>query len=403
LTSRLIRKFYEIMDLIDQISRRRLADDLWQLVNVPSPTLRERGAAICFAEMLRGCGAEVEVDETLPESPNVIGRLSGSRPGPILQLAGHLDHIDVPHAPPRYEADIISGRGAADMKNGLAGILEITRLLHRCGDFPGELLVTAYGRHEAPLGDSQGLFNLIDRGVKGDAAIVCEGPDAAAVVMGLGMNIWEITLRREGNTCHEMAGPEKGWGLLRTLNDLLSLLVEKNRPLSNTQANYPLLPPESVFVGQIHYGDFYNRVPETCTLEGTRRWHPDKTSEKIQADFAAWLDELELPSGIHIDTRWKCVGEAYEIEPTESIVQALQKAWRDMADQEVAVSGFSSVCDTCRLVSRGRVSAVLCGFDNQTSHADYEFVRLDRLELACRVALAATLNYLDTFSTGALA
>ena len=86
--------------------------------------------------------------------------------------------------------------------------------------------------------------------------------------MALGMNIWKVTLQRGGHACHEMAGSEKGWGLIRTLNDLLSLLAEKNRRLGDTHANYPLLPPESVFIGQIHYGDFYNRVPASLYNRG---------------------------------------------------------------------------------------------------------------------------------------
>jgi acetylornithine deacetylase/succinyl-diaminopimelate desuccinylase-like protein len=389
------------MDLVNRISRRRLADDLWQLVNIPSPTLRERSVALRYAEMLSACGAAVEVDETLPESPNVIGRLRGARPGPTLQLAGHLDHVDVPHPPPERGVDIISGRGAADMKSGLAGMLEITRVLHQLGDFPGELLITAYGRHEAPLGDSRGLRNLIERGVKGDAAIVFEGPYESAVVMALGMNIWKVTLRRAGESCHEMTGPEKGWGLLGALEELLSLITEKNRQLGGAGGKYPLLPPESVFVGQIHYGDFYNRVPAYCALEGTRRWHPDKTSPQIQADFAAWLGELKLPAGIRLDTHWICVGESFEIDPGEAVVRALQKAWRDVAGREIGVSGHSSVNDTCRLVTEGRVPAVLCSFDTETGHADCEFVRLDRMETACRVGLAAAIDYLNNFCTGA--
>ena len=74
-----------------------------------------------------------------------------------------------------------------------------------------------------------------------------------------------------------------------------------------------------------------------------------------------------------------------------------------MTGREVGVSGHNSINDTCRLVTQGRIPAVLCGFDTETGHADYEFVRLDRMETACRVGLAAALNYLNTFSTGALA
>ena len=377
-----------------RVSRRRLADDLWELVNVPSPTCREREAALRFAAMLCTCGAEVEIDETIPESPNVIGRLRGTCPGRTLQLAGHVDHIDVPHPPPKRDDDVISGRGAADMKNGLAGILEIVRLFRDQADFPGELLVTVYGRHEAPLGDSRGLSVLLDRGVKGGAAIVFEGPDDAVVVMALGMSIWNLMLRRNGDVCHEMTGPDKGWSLIRATRDVLALLETKNASLASTAANYPLLPPESVFVGQVRYGDFYNRVPDTAMLQGTRRWHPGRTYEQIRAEFAGWLSEINVPPGITIANEWIRVGESYEIAPAEPIVQSMLRAWRDVAGLDLNVTGHSSVNDTCRLVMQGNVPAVLCGFDTQTGHADLEFARLDRMERACRVAVAAAMDYL---------
>lgn len=379
-----------------QVSRRRLADDLWELVNVPSPTCNEREAALRFAEMLRACGADVQIDETIAESPNVVGRLRGRRPGRTLQLAGHVDHIDVPHPTPRRDNEVISGRGAADMKNGLAGILEIVRLLGDVGDFAGELLVTVFGRHEAPRGDFRGLAALIDRGIKGDAAIVCEGPDEAVVVMAIGMAIWNVVLRREGRACHEMTGAEKGWGTIRAMADLLRLLDAKNAKLAHATADFPLLPPESVFVGQSHYGDFYNRVPTFAALQGTRRWRPDKTFERIEAEFAGWLDQVALPPGISIENEWMLVGESYQIDPNEPIVRSMLRAWRDVSGLTLRVSGHSSINDTCRLVARGNVPSVLCGFDTSTGHADYEFVRLDRMERACRVAWAATLDYLNT-------
>ncbi|MBN2291676.1 MAG: M20 family metallopeptidase [Pirellulales bacterium] len=385
-----------IKEYVSRVSRRRLADDLWELVNMPSPTCGERRAALRFAEMLRECGAEVEVDENFSQSPNVIGRLRGTRPGRTLQLAGHIDHIDVPHPPPTRDEKIISGRGAADMKNGLAGILEITRLLHDRNDFAGELLVTVFGRHEAPRGDFRGLKSLLDRGVKGDAAIVFEGPDNAVVVTAIGMAIWNITLRRQGRACHEMAGSEKGWDLMRAMRDVLALLEVKNTALLKTAENYPLLPPESVFVGQSHYGDFYNRVPASAALQGTRRWHPGRTFEEIQAEFAAWLGEVKLPRGITLKIDWIEVGDAYEIDESEPIVQSMLWAWRNVADLKLSVCGHSSINDTCRLVAHGKVPAVLCAFDTETAHADYEFVRLDRMERACQVALAASIDYLSS-------
>ena len=90
-----------------RISRDSLAENLWQLVNIPSPTGMERKAALFFAELLKSSGATVEVDESIPQSPNIIGRLKGRRKGRVIQLAGHIDHVDIPHAKPKRETGII--------------------------------------------------------------------------------------------------------------------------------------------------------------------------------------------------------------------------------------------------------------------------------------------------------
>ena len=107
-------------DLIKRISANRLLDDLWDLVRIPSPTGRERNAALRYAEMLEKAGAEIEVDDSRRESPSIIGRLHGKATGNTVQLAGHIDHIDVPHAPAERTAEVVRGRlqeaGAGEVK-----------------------------------------------------------------------------------------------------------------------------------------------------------------------------------------------------------------------------------------------------------------------------------------------
>ena len=66
----------------------RIINDLWRLVNIPSPTGGERTAALTFGRMLAEAGARVRIDETIHRSPSVIGVLNGNRPGKTLQLAG---------------------------------------------------------------------------------------------------------------------------------------------------------------------------------------------------------------------------------------------------------------------------------------------------------------------------
>lgn len=384
---------FDTKQRIDSIQPKRMMERLWRLVQVAGPTGQERPVALVFAELLREAGAKVEIDETLPDSPCVIGRLKGSRPGPTLQLAGHLDHIDIPHAAPQRSSDRISGRGAADMKNGLTGILEIVEIL-REDDFPGELLITAYGLHEAPVGDSRGLQLLIDKGIKGEAAIVFEGPSDAAAVMANGMAIWDLTIKSSTPACHELCTQADKYALLRAAAACLEAIERENQKLSAARRDYPLLPPASFFIGQVHYGDFYNRLPDTCHLQGTRRWNPNATFDGVKTQFSALLKSVALSPGITVSPNWRLVGDSYEISPDEPVVRCLTQAYQALNGSPLAVRGHSSVTDVCRLVRQGKIPAVLCGFGTDTGHADYEFVTTEQIVSACRVALLTVLNYL---------
>ena len=378
------------------ISPERLRDQLWQLVQVPSPTGQERQAALLFAKLLKKAGASVTIDETLPNSPNIIGRLKGNKPGPVIQLAGHIDHINIPHPAPKLEQDRISGRGSADMKNGLAGILEIIQILHETGcSFPGEILVTAYGLHEAPDGDSKGLLNLLEKGVKGDCAIVFEGPDDAAAIMANGMAIWNLKISHKNPVCHELCTQQDKFEILDAANLCVYALKKNNIQLKEQPNPYTLLPTKSVFVGQFHYGDFYNRLSNECMIQGTRRWHPDKKYDIVKREFGALLNSISFPTGISIELDWVFVGESYEISPDEKIVKCLSKAYETVHGHPLVVKGHSSVTDACRFVNNGHIPAVLCGFGTETGHADFEYVKTEQLVSSCRTALLTVLHYLQ--------
>ncbi|MFB3902453.1 MAG: hypothetical protein ACE15E_03305 [Acidobacteriota bacterium] len=209
------------------------------------------------------------------------------------------------------------------MKNGLAGIIEIVQLLHEDGcRFPGEILVTTYGLHEAPNGNSAAIIDLIRKGIVGDAAIVFETVHSArgkAVVSGKGQSIWNLRIRRQGGVSHELNGPADADDLLAGIHRVVKALYEESQRLQQGPT-HPLLGPETLFVGQIHYGDFYNRCSTDCTIQGTRRWNPGSRFADVSRDFATLLSAMPLPETVSVDCDWIFVGEAYEMNPCERIV-----------------------------------------------------------------------------------
>src|ERR1700716_725728 len=121
------------------------------------------------------------VEESAPERPNVIAVVEGGRPGPTLMFEGNTDVVTEGDAAgwsrDPFGGDIVDGRlhgrGAADMKGGLASMLFAAAALASEGPFPGRLLLAALADEEGMM---LGVKDFVARGHAAgvDAAIVCE-------------------------------------------------------------------------------------------------------------------------------------------------------------------------------------------------------------------------------------
>ncbi len=118
-----------LADLMARVSPGRLRELTLDLVRIPSPTGDAEAVTARYAEAVRGLGLEVAVLHDFPGGPSTVARLPGAGGGRALTLDGHLDTIHAPHPPPRLEGDRIVGRGAGDMKSGIAAMVEAARVL----------------------------------------------------------------------------------------------------------------------------------------------------------------------------------------------------------------------------------------------------------------------------------
>jgi hypothetical protein len=162
---------------VAEVDRDRLVGDLASLVRIPSITGAEDRVAAWAADALRSAGLTVEVLEPDPASvradpewpgqevpretlPVVIGR-AGVPGGRRVLLSGHVDVVP-PGDPATWSVDPwgaevrggrLYGRGACDMKGGVAAIIAAVRALHAGGHLArldGELLVALVPSEPAP-------------------------------------------------------------------------------------------------------------------------------------------------------------------------------------------------------------------------------------------------------------
>jgi acetylornithine deacetylase/succinyl-diaminopimelate desuccinylase-like protein len=377
------------------VSPERLRELTLALVRIPSPTGDSRAVTEFYAQTVRALGVPVEVLEDYPSSPSTIARWGRAPGGPTLTLDGHLDTIHAPHVPP-YEADgRIYGRGAGDMKSGIAAMVEALRVLVESGvGLGGNVILATHSLHEAPVGHMEGLRALIARGdVFTHAALVTEGGFDTLAIRGKGQALFEIEITRPGEPLHENVARPRG--LPNPLDHAVALaarLLEATRALA--VADDPLLGPETFFLGQIHGGDFYNRLPTRAFLNGVHRYWPDKSWAQIEERFHHLLASVERPAGLEVHLHLLSNGLGYEVPPETPLVRALRQGYRAVVGRELPLVGELSVSDVNVIVREAGIPAVGHGTGSTTAHADLEWVSLADIVRTTKVYLATIVAYL---------
>src|SRR6185437_6427703 len=107
----------------------------------------EGAVAAAIADEMRGFGLDVEVRDAAPGRPNVVGVLEGRASGRTLMFCGHTDTVGVtgmsaPFTPVERDGRLY-GRGAQDMKGGVAAMISAVRSLAEHGGLASGRLVIA--------------------------------------------------------------------------------------------------------------------------------------------------------------------------------------------------------------------------------------------------------------------
>ena len=373
-----------------------VAEQAETLVKVPSVTLEEAAVCRCFEAQLRDLGLTVDVREVTPGRSNLYARLRGAGDGPALMLNGHLDTIPIGICPPcRREGDRIYGRGAADMKGGLAAILGAARALLRSGvRLVGDVLLTAVVGHEEPEADKDGPRALIDDIRTGrtacDRILIAEGRDALWV-MSMGSMVFTIRLMSGRGGVHTNYVPF-GENPIRHVGDLIRRIEEYQRELDAGDA-HPLAGPERMDVGMVRAGDYFNRTPVACMLTGTRRWAPGKTAAEALAEMRALAEPFARAGDLTLSVEMTHEREPFETPVDDAAVVAVADAHRSVTGRAPETVGMRIVGDANLYVHHTGIPAFYYGPSNETAHADVEWVSVARLEQAARVYALAAMNY----------
>jgi acetylornithine deacetylase/succinyl-diaminopimelate desuccinylase-like protein len=353
--------------------RDDLTDLLSKLVEIDSvnPALVEGGAGEeRIADFIAGWAREAGLEaELVGERPSAIVRARGSGGGRTLLLCGHIDTVNVegmsdPHVA-RVEGDRLYGRGAYDMKSGVASALIACREAAKLG-LAGDVVVAAVADEEhASLGVQAAL-----RHVSADAAIVTEPTELEIAIAHKGF-IWaEIELT--GRAAHG-SRPHLGVDAIVKAGPVLTALGELDRSLGGRE--HPLLGRGSVHASVISGGVEMSSYPAECVIGIERRTLPGETAADVEAELEALLERCRAADPeLVVEKRMGLVREPFEVDPDAEIVKAL-------GDGEPV--GVSYWADSA-FISAAGIPTVLYGASGEGAHAQVEWVSLDATETVAR-------------------
>lgn len=340
--------------------------------------------------------------------PQLLATVSGSGHGRTLLLNGHIDAVSVE---PRqlwtvdpYRAVVrdgrVYGRGAVDMKGGVAAILVATETLRRVGvQLQGNLIISTVTDEEST---SAGGVATVARGLRADAAIVAEPTGLAVGTACRGSLMPSIHIRGQAGHAAAVQPHWSAHGAVSAAEKAAVVLDAVTRLRQcwqdDPRGRHPLLPPPSVVATTVSGGQWPVSYADACRVDCHISYLPgqadrDGYGSRVEQEFTDWIIRHAATDpwlAAHPpQVQWSIDVPPADLRRNEPIVEVLTAAGRALG-QPGQVIGADFWHDGATF-NRAGIPSVVYGPGNvQMAHAVDEFVPIcDLIAAAQGLALAA--------------
>ncbi|HET8679855.1 MAG TPA: M20 family metallopeptidase [bacterium] len=379
------------------------------LVRIPSvyrsgdPLRTESAAAAHVLEYLHGQGLSVSAYDVAPDRPNVVADWHGPPGGRGLILEGHTDVVtEGDHAAwshPPFDAVLedgrIYGRGAADMKGGLAAAMVALGAVRRAApDLPGRVRLAALADEEGMmLGVKAFIRDGHARGF--DAAIICEPEENEICLCQKGAIRILATFR--GKMSHG-AMPYAGINPIPWAAHFTSALIEEEARQQQRCGPHHLLGLPFITPTTLRapiYGEpQFNVIAGEAQVTVDVRTVPGQDHAEICTALQSIADHLRGS-----DPRTQVALEIIEDRPwtetpaSDPVVRAVERACRAVTGREPRYGGVPGATDGTFLRALAGLPIVTIGPGSRTiPHQADEYVDVGEVVEAARL-YAATIVY----------
>jgi len=347
------------------------------------PGVYEHQVTAYLEEFFRGLGVPFERQTIAPQRDNVVARWERPRARRTLLLEVHQDTVPTDNMTidpfgAKIENGRLYGRGACDIKGGMAAMLAMFARLVRDKPTGAANVILACTVDEEHT--FLGVQRLVRDALRADGAVVAEPTQLQIVNAHKGAVRWHLETR--GRSCHSSA-PEKGVNAVYHMAHVLVAVQQFAERLRTSRAD-PLLGPPTLSVGRVEGGASVNTVPDRCRIEIDRRVIPGEDPLEAPRQLAVYLQQ-KLPA----EFAFAC-SEPWFHAPALSPANSADLVAR-LGSAIDAVRGSHQVvavpyCTDASTLAEAGIPAVVFGpGDIAKAHTCDEWVLLDEVEQASEI------------------
>lgn len=418
-------------DRLDQVFARiddqrdalvALTQDLIRIPTVNPPGDAYRPCAELVGERLRKQGFSVEYlraegavgdSDRFPRT-NVVARIEGERPGETVHFNSHIDVVEAgqgwtfdPFAATVADGRVY-GRGACDMKGGLAAsIIAVEALLQSGIPLAGAIEIS--GTVDEESGGYAGVAWLAERGYfsrpRVDHVIIPEPLNVDRVCLGH-RGVWWAEVETRGRIAHGSM-PFLGVSAIRNMGLFLTLVEQELYPALDKRKTSMPVEPEGARSSTLNFNSIHGGLAEgfdglpspcvadSCRLVLDRRFLIEEDLDEVRGEIRALLDRLrdEVPD---FDYRLR---ELFSVLPTMTdkeapVVRALDQEIRRVLGKEPQHIASPGTYDQKHIARIGHLHDCVAYGPGvlDLAHQPDEWVGIDDMVASAKIMAAATLR-----------
>jgi succinyl-diaminopimelate desuccinylase len=343
---------------LSPVDERALAERL-----ITYDTSKPDGIRAC-AGFIKGWleAREIDVHGSVFGELPVLTASVGPSAGPTLVFHGHLDVVPgrEEQFSPRVEGDRLYGRGAYDMKGGLAAMMCALRDMADQGAV--RVRFVCVPDEESEDIDTRSIDDIVRSGFAGDFAITGEPTDLHVGVQAKGVLAFRLAVH--GRSAHGSTPWQGDNAVLKAID-----VFRRIESLPFSRESSELFDRPSVNLGRIQGGDALNKVPDLCTMVVDIRYLPNQDPGEILEEIRS-IPDIEV---VRTFTR----GPAY-VSRSNPFVIALVSAVGRLTSGESMSVGRDGASDAISFLQAG-IPAVEFGPSGAGHHGPEEWVSIASL------------------------